>query len=100
MSNYITRVELHSASYDDYETLHAQMLLCGFARIVKGDNGKAYQLPTGTYISIRSFTSASAALQAAVTAATATGKAFAIIAADWSSASWQGLPIVNAARTV
>ena len=99
MSNYIARVELHAASYDDYENLHGQMLRWGFVRTIKGNNGSTYQLPTGTYVSAADFASASAALQATVAAAGATGKTFSIIAADWSSASWQGLPIVNAARS-
>jgi hypothetical protein len=34
-----------------------------------------------------------------VAAANATGKTSSIIVADWSSASWQGLPIASAART-
>lgn len=100
MPNYIARVELHSASYDDYDNLHGQMLRRGFARAVKGDDGRTYQLPTGSYLSTGSFASASAALQAAVAAAAATGKASAIIAADWNCASWQGLSITNAARSV
>jgi len=68
-----------------------------YARTIKGGDGKAYQLPTGTYVG--SFGSLAAALQDAVAAANATGKASSVIAADWNSASWQGLPVASAART-
>lgn len=99
MPNFIARVELHSASYDDYENLHAYMRQYGYARTIKGDNGTTYQLPTGTYVSTTQFTSTSAALQAAGAAANATGKSSSIIVADWSAASWQGLPVASTART-
>lgn len=100
MPNYIARVELHSASYADYENLHSQMQHRGYTRTIKGDDGKTYQLPTGTYVNSSSLPSASDALQAAVAAANATGRASAVIIADWNSATWQGLTVVNAARTV
>jgi hypothetical protein len=64
----------------------------GYARTINGDDGKTYQLPTGTYVGAGSPSSASTALQAAVAAANATGKTSSIIVADWSSARWQGAP--------
>jgi hypothetical protein len=99
MANFIARVELHSASYEDYESLHANMQQRGYPRSIKGDDGKTYQLPTGTYVSSAHFPSSPAALQAAVAAANSTGKSSAVIVAEWNSASWQGLPTLNAART-
>jgi hypothetical protein len=99
MANFIARVELHSASYTDYENLHVYMQQYGYARTVRGDDGKTYQLPTGTYVSASAMSSVAAALQGAVAAANATGKTSSVIVADWNSARWQGLPVVNAART-
>jgi hypothetical protein len=99
MSKMIARIELHSASYDDYEALHAEAQRRGLVRTIKGDDGKTYQLPTGTYVSSNNFPSVAATLQAAVAAATSTRKAFSVIVADWNSANWQALPVVNAART-
>lgn len=98
MSNFIARVELHSASYVDYENLHIYMQQRGYARTIKGSDGRTYQLPTGTYVNSGSFASASAALDAAVAAAKATGRASSVIVADWSTATWEGLAIVNSAR--
>ncbi len=50
MANYLARVELHAASFDDYELLHAQMQQRGFYRAVIVDDGYTHQLPTGTYV--------------------------------------------------
>ena len=99
MPNFITRAELHSASYADYENLHAYMQQNGYSRTIKADSGNTYQLPTGTYVSVGCFPSADLALQAAVTAANATGRKSSVIVADWSSTKWQGLPIVATVRT-
>lgn len=99
MPNYIARVELHSASYADYENLHVYMQHAGYERTIKGDDGKTYQLPTGTYVNNGRFPSLVVAQQAAVSAANATGKNSSVIVADWNSARWQGLPVVSSART-
>jgi len=99
MPNFIARVELHLASYADYESLHIHMQQYSYDRTIKSDDGKTYQLPTGTYVSVGGQSSANTALQAAVAAADATGKTSSVIVADWSSTRWQGLQIVNAART-
>jgi hypothetical protein len=94
MANFFARVELHSATYADYENLHSYMQQRGYPRFIKGDDGKNYQLPTGTYVSAGSHTSADGALQDAVAAATATGRNSSVIIADWISAKWQGMPTV------
>jgi hypothetical protein len=92
MSNYIARVELHSATYDDYERLHYVMSQHGFARMIRGSDGKDYHLPTGTYVMRNTSVSRSDALDRAGTAAGQTGKKSSIIVADWESATWRGLP--------
>jgi hypothetical protein len=99
MASYIARAELHSASYADYENLHAYMQQQGYSRHIKGDDGKTYQLPTGTYVSVGRHASGDVALQSAVAAANATGRSSSVIVADWVSARWQGLPTASAART-
>jgi hypothetical protein len=93
MSDVISRVELHSASYSDYENLHMYMQQRGYSRSIRGNDGNTYQLPTGTYVGSGT-ASTDIALQAAVAAATATGKRFSVIVADWNSSRWQGLPVV------
>ena len=94
MANYIARVELHKAGYDDYEKLHAEMQQRSFARTIVGSDNKTYQLPTGTYVARNTSMTLDAALNAAKAAANATGRTSWVIAADWSSASWNGLAVV------
>jgi hypothetical protein len=81
MANYIARVELHDADYDDYETLHAEMEQRGYARTIVGSDGVTYQLPTGTYVMRNTNLSLQDALNRAYEAANATGKTSSIIAA-------------------
>ena len=50
MAKYLVRVELHSATWDDYERLHAEMANRGFSREVTSDSGGTFQLPTAEYI--------------------------------------------------
>lgn len=40
MASFTVRVELHDADEDDYATLHDAMEARGFARTIKGPDGK------------------------------------------------------------
>lgn len=91
MANYIVRVELHSATWDDYERLHASMRRRGYSRIIKSNQGVRYQLPTGTYVAENTPDSLQAALEAATEAAKETGRQSWVVVADWKSARWRGL---------
>jgi Endoribonuclease GhoS len=95
MANYIARVELHSASWNDYERLHATMYQRGFLRTIKASDGKWYQLPTGTYVVEGSNSSLQNALSAATAAAQETGRQSWVLVADWNAATWLGLPLVS-----
>jgi hypothetical protein len=94
MANFIARVELHEASGDDYEQLHANMATKGYSRTIAGSDEKTYQLPTGTYVVRSTNVNQATALTAAQEAASATGRNYSIIVADWSEATWSGLPVV------
>lgn len=48
---YLTRVELHSATEQQYNRLHAAMARQRFYRTIDGDNGQMFHLPWGTYFS-------------------------------------------------
>ena len=91
MANYIARVELHAATYDDYEELHGNMGQQGFSRVIRGSDGKDYHLPTGTYVMRNTSVSRSDALDRSGNAAQQTGKNSSIIVADWENATWRGL---------
>lgn len=47
--NYLVRVELHGAVYDDYQKLHKFMESEGFTRTIVASDGISYQLPTAEY---------------------------------------------------
>jgi hypothetical protein len=85
IGDYIARVELHSASYTDYENLHSYMEKKGYSRQIVAGNGKTYKLPTGTYVARSVSETLDMALNAAVVAATQTGKKSAVIVADWTA---------------
>ena len=95
MANYMARVELHAATWNDYDTLHVTMQRRGYSRVVQGDDGNWYQLPTGTYIVKNTNSSLQDARGAAFAAANETGKQSSVIVADWNGASWVGLPLVT-----
>ena len=86
MANDIARVELHAATYDDYETLHAAMEQRGYSRTIATDGGAVYQLPTGTYVMRNANISLQEAFNRAQAAAQATGRSSSIIVTDWTSA--------------
>ena len=91
MASFIARVELHSATYADYETLHVAMQAQGFGRTIVGGNGNTYYLPTGTYDADTTSATLQQAYDAAVVAAGRTGKAYELIVAERSGAKWIGL---------
>ena len=90
MSYYVTRVELHYATYEDYENLHAAMQTAGFSRFIVGDDGQTYRLATAEYVITGDYDVA-AVREAAAKAAALTGKAFAVIVTRGANVSWQGL---------
>ena len=94
MANYLARVELHNAKYEDYEKLHEAMSQRGFARTIVADDRKKYELPTGTYVAENTSATVEQAYNAARAAATETGRTFWAIVVDWTSARFL-LPQVN-----
>ena len=56
MANFIVRIELYNADYDDYETLHKRMEGIKFYRYIMFSNGKNHGLPNGTYFGKRDLT--------------------------------------------
>lgn len=49
MAHFITRVELHDATEENYQTLHVEMEELGFTRTIKGHDGATYKLPSAEY---------------------------------------------------
>lgn len=90
MASYLVRVELHSATWDDYETLHAEMAERGFSREITGNNGLTYQLPTAEY-DIEAESGLESVRALAADAARATRRKFGVIVAEYSRSGWVGL---------
>jgi hypothetical protein len=90
MASFTTRVELHGATYSDYETLHAAMDAEGFSRKIKSDDGTVYHLPTAEYNRIGELTRAQV-LAAAKRAAAKTNKRYAVLVTESVARTWEGL---------
>ena len=46
MAHFTTRVELHDAAEENYQTLHTEMEELGFTSTIEGHDGATYRLPT------------------------------------------------------
>jgi hypothetical protein len=99
MAKFTVRVELHGASYSDYEVLHASMERRGFSRLVTSDDGKTYHLPTAEYDKRGEF-SRQQVLDSAEAAAAETGKSFAVLVTESQGRTWIGLTEVTKSRSV
>ena len=88
MANYVARIELHNATYDDYEKLHAAAAHRGLLRTIVSDGGQKFQLPAGTYVAAGTGATLQQAYDAAEAAARETRKTFWVVVADWVSARW------------
>jgi hypothetical protein len=86
----MTRVELHDATYNDYEVLHSAMAAEGFSRTITGDNGIVYHLPTAEYYRSTQL-SLEQVLESARRATSRTGKHYGAIATVANGSMWVGL---------
>lgn len=87
---FTTRVLLHDADDDDYETLHEAMEDEGFTRTLEGNDGIEYHLPQAEYNRIGNLTGEDVR-SAAVRAAKTTGKKHAVLVTPSSGRYWTGL---------
>jgi hypothetical protein len=91
MGQYTVRIELHNASYLDYENLHAEMGRRGFSQTIRGDNGRLYKLPTAEY-DITSSASIDQIRAAGAAAVASTGRTGMVLVSQATARAWQGLP--------
>lgn len=94
MAQFITRVELHGASGEDYSRLHAAMTARKFHRFITADDGQRYQLPTAEYYSHGEITKETVR-DLASSAAESTRRPFWVLVTEYKSAAWR-LPLYNA----
>jgi hypothetical protein len=93
---FLVRVELHNATYTDYETLHKAMAARGFQRTIRGGDGTLYYLPTAEYTA-ETTQSGDQVRTAADNAASTTGKPHGVLAVQYDGAWWKGLAQARAA---
>jgi hypothetical protein len=92
MANFTVRVELHQATYADYEALHAAMEKQGFSRFIAADNGQTYHMPWAEYSGSGSLSTVQVR-DIARSAANTTGKSNAVFVTEAQSRAWVGLPL-------
>ena len=87
MPKFITRVELHQATSEDYDTLHNEMAKRNFYRLIISDEGHHYQLPTAEYFASGEL-SAAQVREIARAAAGVTGRSCWVLVCEFNSAAW------------
>lgn len=90
---YTVRVELHRATIDDYEQLHAAMKAAGFSRFITDRDNVKYHLPTAEY-NYEGDASRDQVLEKARRAASTTGLSYAVLVTESNGRTWQNLPKV------
>lgn len=99
MTGFSTRVELHDATYQDYERLHAEMARLLFRRTIQDDNtGIWYHLPTAEYHSHGTLT-VDQVINLASAAAAMTGKKYSVLTTESAGIRWENLKPVEVAAT-
>jgi hypothetical protein len=96
MSQYITRVELHDATWSDYVRLHEQMRALGFAQTIAADVGDIYELPPAEYNYVGNATKWQV-LEKAKQAAGAVKSSFAVLVTESTGTAWYGLKLLKKA---
>jgi hypothetical protein len=94
MSRFITRVELHDGTSDDYDRLHVAMARAGFPQTIQGSDGVTYHLPWAEYYANTTDT-IEQVRSAAVSAANTTGRTSAVLVSQATKIAWQGLARVG-----
>jgi hypothetical protein len=87
MAKFTTRVELHGAKDDGYQTLHSEMKDRGFTRIIEGSDGTVYKLPTAEY-DYQGPVTRKDVLAKARAAAKATGRSYWILVTESVGRTW------------
>jgi hypothetical protein len=101
MAKFMTRIELHDADSNDYETLHLEMQKKGFDKTIKDNVNKEYHLPNGEYYFNKPIQvhltkdDYEIVLEKAISAAEKTKKEFSIITSRTDVINWYKLEPVN-----
>ncbi|HEX7287106.1 MAG TPA: DUF2622 domain-containing protein [Candidatus Angelobacter sp.] len=91
MPMFTTRIEMHDATWADYEKLHRAMEAVGFSRVITSDDNNRYHLPWAEYDVVGPYT-LDQVFNAASKAAATIGKKFAALVTEAVRRKWSGLP--------
>ena len=97
MALFITRVELHDATIQDYVNLHTHMATEGYSTTIRGSDGRTYRLPPAEY-HLDAACSRDQALERAKRAALRTRRSFSLLVSEAVGISWVGLATVQPTR--
>ena len=92
MANFTVRIELHDATWDDYNVLHAAMEKKGFSRLITANNGVTYRLPWAEYNATGNLM-CTQVRDIAQEAAAQTGKRNAVFVTEAVGRAWSGLQV-------
>src|SRR5262249_6349138 len=94
--HYMTRVELHGGTAEDYTKLHGLMEKNGFSRKIQGNNGVSYWLPPAEYVFIGPAGMIQTVKQLAKNAANQV-RSNAVLVSEADNVAWEGLEVVKSA---
>ena len=86
MTDFVTRIELHGGSAEDYAILDQAMAAANFSKVIRSGRGLLYHMPSATYFSQADGMSATEVRNIAVQAASRTGRRYDIITASGDTA--------------
>jgi hypothetical protein len=93
MSMFTVRVELHSATWQDYTNLAKDLAVKGITDVITADDGKRYKMPPAEYNYVGN-ESIDAVYNAAVASAVGTGRNHAVLVSEAVRRKWMGAPQV------
>lgn len=90
MARFTVRVELHSATWDDYLALYEQLAAYGITDIITSDGGVAYRMPPAEY-SYEGSATPEQVLETTKACAAKVVRSYAVLVTEAVARSWHGL---------
>ena len=90
MTDYTIRIELHDASWDEYEEMYGYLAAVGITDVITSDKGISYKMPPAEY-NYQGSENRSQVLEMAKAAATRVVSSFAVLVTQANGRTWHGL---------
>jgi hypothetical protein len=90
VARFTIRIELHDASWDDYEDMYGHLEKQRIVDIIASEDGARYKLPPAEYYYEGNVTRAQV-LEMAKASASKVAKSFAVLVTESAGRSWHGL---------